>query len=80
MMILDFKALSDAGLLWKINHDILHPLGLALCREPDGTSKGAIVSDDGNRWEFPTESNERGKEKYEKYIGSIETRSNPQPS
>lgn len=80
MITVDFKALSDAGLLWKINHDILHPLGLALSREPDGTSKGAVVAENGERWEYPKESNARGKAKYEQFIGSLETREVQKPS
>lgn len=56
MKIVDFNTLSDMGLIWKINKEILHPLGLALTRNPeDGMSRGAIVSDDGN-WEYPETS------------------------
>ena len=52
MKIVDFNTLSDMGLIWKINKEILHPLGLALTRNPEtGLSVGAIVSDDGV-WEY----------------------------
>lgn len=55
MKIVDFNTLSDMGLIWKINKEILHPLGLALTRDPSGISVGAIVSDDGS-WEYPETS------------------------
>lgn len=47
MQKIDWKDLSDLGLLRRINEDILHPLGLAISRELDGTSKNIIVADDG---------------------------------
>lgn len=72
MKYIDFNDLSDLGLLVKINKDILHPLGLALCRNPDdGTSMGALVADDGV-WEYsqniidnnPKLNDEEIKDKY----------------
>lgn len=47
MQKIDWKDLSDLGLIRRINEDILHPLGLAISRELDGTSKNIIVADDG---------------------------------
>ncbi|WP_442512712.1 DUF7415 domain-containing protein [Pseudomonas aeruginosa] len=36
------------GLLERINREIMHPLGYAVCREVEtGRSPGALVSDDG---------------------------------
>lgn len=35
MSHVDFNTLSQLGLIWKINKDILHPLGLALTRDPE---------------------------------------------
>ena len=49
---LDWNDLSELGLQEKINREILHPLGLALCRTPDtGYSKLILVADDGF-WEY----------------------------
>lgn len=56
MSHVDFNTLSQLGLIWKINKDILHPLGLALTRDPEtGVSIGALVSDDGV-WSFSEKS------------------------
>lgn len=43
---LNFKDLSDLGLLYKINKEVLHPLGIALTRTSD-VSLGAVVALDG---------------------------------
>lgn len=46
--IIDWNELSRRGLLIRINREILHPLGLAVCRDPEtGRSPGAIVSTNG---------------------------------
>lgn len=56
MKKVDFNTLSEMGLLWKINKEILHPLGLALTRNPHtGESAGAIIADDGV-WEYSDKS------------------------
>lgn len=48
-----FEKLSKFGLLYKINKDVLHPLGLALSREPSlNVSFGCVVAKDGI-WEYP---------------------------
>lgn len=45
---IDWNEISRRGLLVRINREIMHPLGLAICRDPEtGTSPGAIVSLDG---------------------------------
>lgn len=47
-LIIDWNELSRRGLLVRINREILHPLGLAVCRDPEtGLSPGAVVSDAG---------------------------------
>lgn len=52
MKIVNFKQLSDLGLIVEINHKILHPLGLALCYDEEtGISAGALVADDFV-WEY----------------------------
>lgn len=49
---LDWNELSALGLLIRINAEILHPLGLAIFRDPaNGSSPGAIISPDG-KWEY----------------------------
>lgn len=46
--LIDWNELSRLGLLVRINREILHPLGLAVCRDPEsGKSPGAVVSDEG---------------------------------
>lgn len=51
--IIDWNELSRRGLLARINREILHPLGLAVCRNPEtGVSPGAVVSDNGP-WVYP---------------------------
>lgn len=49
---IDWNELSRRGLLVRINNEILHPLGLAIMREPEtGSSPGALIASDG-RWEY----------------------------
>ena len=60
--IMDFEEMSNNGLIWKINEEILHPLGLALARDGD-TSPGCMIAPDG-KWEFNEESNIRNFEKF----------------
>lgn len=51
--LLDWNELSRRGLLERINREILHPLGLAVCRDVEsGNSPGALVSPDG-AWRYP---------------------------
>lgn len=50
---IDWNEISRRGLLVRINREIMHPLGLAVCRNPaTGLSPGAVVSDDG-KWAYP---------------------------
>lgn len=45
---IDWNEISRRGLLIRINREIMHPLGLAVCRDPaTGRSAGAIVSSAG---------------------------------
>ncbi|HID5535285.1 TPA: MazG-like family protein [Klebsiella pneumoniae] len=49
---LDWNQLSALGLIVRINAEILHPLGLAIFRDPaSGISAGAMISPDG-KWEY----------------------------
>ncbi|HCR0605014.1 MULTISPECIES: DUF7415 domain-containing protein [Enterobacter cloacae complex] len=44
---LDWNQLSALGLIFRLNHEILHPMGLAIFRDPDtGVSEGALVAPD----------------------------------
>ncbi|ULL06041.1 hypothetical protein JNO42_03240 [Pseudomonas putida] len=61
--IIDWNEISQRGLLVRINREIMHPLGLAICRNPEtGTSPGAVVSDNGP-WIFPEDLNSDAKAK-----------------
>ena len=52
MSYINRNTLADLGLLERINKEILHPLGLTVCRTvEDGTSLGALISNDG-KWEY----------------------------
>lgn len=58
--IIDWNELSRRGLLVRINREILHPLGLSVCRDPaTGLSPGAVVSDDGV-WVYPEDEKNEG--------------------
>ncbi|HCD2544011.1 TPA: hypothetical protein NDV73_001665 [Klebsiella pneumoniae] len=49
---LDWNELSALGLIVRINAEILHPLGLAIFRDPaNGISAGAVIAPDG-KWEY----------------------------
>lgn len=52
-MILDFETLSELGVLVTVNSRLLHPLGLAMIKNPEDlkVSIGCILSDDGF-WEY----------------------------
>lgn len=48
----DWNQLSALGLIVRINAEILHPLGLAIFRDPaSGISAGAMIAPDG-KWEY----------------------------
>ena len=64
----DFNTLSKWGLIIKINHDILHPLGLALSYDKEsGKSNGCIVAED-LFWEYPKNTINEGKERFELFV------------
>lgn len=69
------RLLSESGLLWKINHDLLHPIGIALVvngitgdEDLETFQLGLIVAPDG-KWEFPAELN---AEKALAWAGSLD--------
>ena len=52
MKTINWNDASQLGLIERINREILHPLGLAMSREPDaGTSSELLVADDGV-WQY----------------------------
>lgn len=52
MHYIDWNQMSELGLIERINREILHPLGLAVTRNPDtGKSDMILVSDDGV-WDY----------------------------
>lgn len=56
---IDWNEISRRGLLVRINQEIMHPLGLAVCRDPaTGSSPGALVSDDGP-WVYPADMDDQ---------------------
>jgi hypothetical protein len=56
---INWNEISDLGLLQRINKEVMHPLGLAIYRNPeDGNSPGALVADDGV-WEYSPEMTNR---------------------
>ena len=67
-----FDRLSEFGLIYKINKEVLHPLGLALSREPDlNCSFGCIVAPDGI-YEYTKETSELHEGNYKKFIENKE--------
>ncbi|HCB1983529.1 TPA: hypothetical protein MYQ78_001394 [Klebsiella pneumoniae] len=57
---LDWNQLSALGLIVRINKEILHPMGLALFRDPKtGTSEGALIAPDGH-WSYSVDIEKGG--------------------
>lgn len=54
----NWTEISNLGLLQRINREVMHPLGLAIYRDEDGTSDGTLVADDGV-WEYSPEVTNR---------------------
>jgi len=52
MKYINWNQMSKLGLLEKINREVLHPIGLAVSRDPEsGASYKIYISDDG-KWEY----------------------------
>ncbi len=69
-----FEDLISTGLLWKINHDLLHEIGLAFAISDAGDGNvtlSIMVSDDGI-WEFPEEINGEKSAIYNKWYDTLE--------
>jgi hypothetical protein len=55
MKTIDWNKASELGLIQRINKEILHPLGLAMTRNPEtGISENLLIADDG-LWEYSPE-------------------------
>ena len=71
--MVDFKQLSEFGLIHLINKQVLHPLGLALSYILEsGESKGAIISPDLS-WEFSPETDKQNDEALKKFLKNRES-------
>ena len=70
--IMSPKDMSDNGLIALINHRFLHPIGLAMARDPD-TNKinGCLIAPDF-KWEFREDVLERNLVKYNDFIDNQE--------
>ncbi|MEI5526875.1 hypothetical protein WB388_40465 [Streptomyces brasiliscabiei] len=64
-----FHEIRTAGLLWLVNHHVLHPRGVALALhvDDDGNAAGwsLLRSPDGGPWTFDAETNEHGRARAE---------------
>lgn len=58
--LIDWNVVSKFGLLERINSEILHPMGLAICLNSNGVSEGVLVSIDGV-FEYPEDNSDRPK-------------------
>lgn len=71
--------MSELGLIYRINSEILHPLGLAISRNPDtGSSDVVLLAEDGV-WEYSSEiknsprpNDDEIKKQLQKYLNSEE--------
>ncbi|HHF8242822.1 TPA: MazG-like family protein [Klebsiella pneumoniae] len=66
---LDWTQLSALGLMVRINTEILHPLGLAVFRDPaSGTSAGVMIAPDG-KWAYAPDVIEAEKARLSDHSG-----------
>lgn len=69
---LSFDQLSSLGLLYKINKEVLHPLGITLMRYVGGISMGAFMTKDGRPIEYDEETTIENEYKLRKLKSSKE--------
>lgn len=63
MKTLDWNDMSNLGIIYRINSEILHPMGLAMTRIPDtGSSDSILVASDGV-FEYSEELKQRNESK-----------------
>lgn len=72
--------LRQSGMLWKINHDLLHPLGLALAvggatasdlelKNTDPAQLLLLAADEGEVWTFSPEIDKECGNRWELFVG-----------
>lgn len=65
---LSFNRMSQLGILYKINKEVLHPLGIALTRDQDlNCSFGCIVANDGI-FNFDKEAEDRNDTLFKDFV------------
>ena len=69
---LSFDQLSSLGLLYKINKEVLHPLGITLMRYVGGISMGAFMTKDGRPIEYDDQTVLKNEQKLKKIMSSKE--------
>ncbi len=68
IVAMNFNQMSDFGLIYLINKQILHPLGLSLTVEPKtGKSCGAVISHD-LIWSYTTKMHNESRAKLDKFL------------
>lgn len=68
MKKINYKDLSDWGLIYKINKEVLHPLGISLSWDPDTGSSDCLLVADDMIWRYADELAERNEEKLKKFL------------
>lgn len=73
MKYMDAKEFLDSGLLFQVNKEVLHPLGLAMevTVEDDGSARLSGIwdcRDDPEGMEYASSTFEHGATKYRKYM------------
>ncbi len=68
----DWNKLSEWGLLYKINKNVLHPLGLALSRNPEtGFSENCMIDPSEDlMWEYEKSLTENNEEKFAYFLNN----------
>lgn len=73
MKTIDWNRASELGLIFRINKEVLHPIGYAMTRNQEtGTSESLIIADDGF-YEYPQEEEPSDKEKLEMFRNEFAT-------
>ena len=56
MKTINWNQMSELNLIYRINKEILHPLGLAISREVEtGFSKKILLDDTDREWEYASD-------------------------
>lgn len=68
IVAMDFGQMSDFGLIYLINKQVLHPLGLSLTYDPKtGKSYGVIIAHDLT-WSYTTKTHNECRAKLDKFL------------